>query len=181
MPPHARMSQTQQLLVRALIAWFWKQPYARPPVHWGTQLHDQFMLPHFVRRDFGEVLDDLNRGGYAFEIEWLAPHFEFRYPVLGRVNYLGIDLELRQATEPWYVLGEEPAAGAMSRDVDSSVERLQVLAAGLVGDRYVVAYNGRCVPLHATGTQGDWVAGVRYRACQPPSYLHPTIPVHSPL
>ncbi len=181
MPPHARMSLTQQLLVRALIAWFWKHPYTRPPVDWGTQLHDRFMLPHFIRRDFRDVLDDLNRAGYGFDLEWFAPHFEFRYPVLGRVNHEGIDLELRQATEPWYVLGEEPAAGAMSRYVDSSVERLQVSATGLSGDRYAVACNGRRVPLHATGTEAEWVAGVRYRAWQPPSCLHPTIPVHSPL
>jgi uncharacterized protein (DUF2126 family) len=181
MPPHARMSLTQQLLVRALIAWFWKQPHTRPPAAWGTQLHDQFMLPHFIRRDFADVLDDLNRAGYAFEPEWFAPHFEFRYPVFGRVNYLGIDLELRQATEPWYVLGEEPAAGATARYVDSSVERLQVLLNGLFGERHMVTCNGRRVPLHATGKQGEWVAGVRYRAWQPPSCLHPTIPVHSPL
>jgi len=181
MPPHARMSLTQQLLVRALIAWFWKEPYRRRPAAWGTQLHDHFMLPHFIRRDFADVLDDLNRAGYSFENEWFAPHVEFRYPVLGRVNYLGVDVELRQATEPWYVLGEEPAAGATARYVDSSVERLQVFVSGLFGDRHVVSCNGRRVPLHATGTQGEWVAGVRYRAWQPPSCLHPTIPVHSPL
>jgi uncharacterized protein (DUF2126 family)/transglutaminase-like putative cysteine protease len=181
MPPHARMSLTQQLLVRALIAWFWKEAYTRRPALWGTQLHDQFMLPHFIRRDFVDVLDDLQRAGYGFELGWFAPHFEFRYPVLGRVNYVGIDLELRQATEPWYVLGEEPAAGATARFVDSSVERLQVTANGLSGGRYAVACNGRRVPLHATGVQGEWVAGVRYRAWQPPSCLHPTIPVHSPL
>jgi uncharacterized protein (DUF2126 family)/transglutaminase-like putative cysteine protease len=181
MPPHARMSLTQQLLVRALVAWFWARPFARRPVAWGTQLHDQFMLPHCVRRDFADVLSDLAGGGYDFEAEWFAPHFEFRYPVLGRVNYAGIDVELRQATEPWYVLGEEPGGGGTARYVDSSVERLQVLVNGLFGDRYLLACNGRRIPLHATGTQGEWVAGVRYRAWQPPSCLHPTVPVHSPL
>jgi uncharacterized protein (DUF2126 family) len=181
MPPHARMSLTQQLLVRALIAWFWREPYMRPAIAWGTELHDQFMLPHFIQRNFADVLYDLNRAGYSFEAEWFAPHFEFRYPVLGRVNYAGIDIELRQATEPWYVLGEQPAAGGATRYVDSSVERLQVLVNGLFGDRYVAACNGRRLPLYATGKQGEWVAGVRYRAWQPPSCLHPTIPVHSPL
>ncbi|MBF6560240.1 MAG: transglutaminase family protein [Candidatus Binataceae bacterium] len=181
MPPHSRMSLTQQLLVRALVAWFWREPYERPPIEWGTQLHDQFMLPHFVARDFHEVLGDLNRAGYPFETQWFAPHFEFRYPVCGRAHHAGIDLEIRQAAEPWYVLGEEPGATATARYVDSSVERVQVKATGMTTDRYVVTCNGRRVPLHFTGTHGTWVAGVRYRAWQPPSCLHPTIPVHAPL
>jgi uncharacterized protein (DUF2126 family) len=181
MPPHARMSLTQQLLVRALIAWFWKEPYARKPVHWGTRLHDQFMLPHFASRDFREVLDDLRRAGYAFEADWFAPHFEFRYPVLGRARHAGIELEIRQATEPWYVLGEEGSGGGTTRYVDSSVERVQAKVDGLTGDRYLVACSGRRLPLHSTGQQDQWVAGVRYRAWQPPSCLHPTIPVHTPL
>ena len=181
MPPHARMSLTQQLLVRALITWFWKTPYRHPPIDWGTELHDQFMLPHFIDRDFREVIGELYSAGYPFEADWFAAHFEFRYPVAGRVTHAGINLELRTATEPWYVLGEEPAGGGTSRFVDSSVERLQVKVTGLTGDRYVVACNGRRLPLHFTGTQGEWVAGVRYRAWQPPSCLHPTIPVHTPL
>ena len=181
MPPHARMSLTQQLLVRGLIAWFWNQPYTQSPIHWGTRLHDQFMLPHFVGQDFRDVLRDLNSAGYEFEAEWFAPHFEFRYPVFGHAHHAGIDIEVRQATEPWYVLGEESTAGGTSRYVDSSVERLQIKAEGLVEGRYIIACNGRRMPLHSTGKQGEWVAGVRYRAWQPASCLHPTIPVHTPL
>jgi uncharacterized protein (DUF2126 family) len=181
MPPHARMGLTQQLLVRALVAWFWKQPYMQMPVPWGTRLHDQFMLPFFAARDFREVLSDLRGAGFGFEAAWFAPHFEFRYPVFGRARHAGMEIEIRQATEPWYVLGEEGAAGTTARYVDSSVERVQVRVDGLTGNRHAIACNGRRVPLHATGKQGEWVAGVRYRAWQPPSCLHPTIPVHVPL
>jgi uncharacterized protein (DUF2126 family) len=181
MPPHPRMSLTQQLLVRAFVAWFWREPYLHEPIDWGTQLHDRFMLPYFVSADFREVLDDLRRAGYPFEPEWFAPHFEFRYPLYGRVNYASVDIELRQAIEPWYVLGEEPAGGATARFVDSSVERLQVKVDSLTSDRYLIACNGRRIPLQPTSIRGQWVAGVRYRAWQPPSCLHPTIPVHTPL
>jgi uncharacterized protein (DUF2126 family) len=175
MPPHARMSLTQQLLVRALIAWFWRQPYLKDPIQWGTRLHDLFMLPHFSGLDFAEVVDDLKRAGYPFESDWFAPHFEFRYPVLGHVTHAGVSLEIRQAIEPWYVLGEEQAAGGTTRFVDSSVERLQVKVGGPTNNRYVVTCNGRRLPLH------EGIAGVRFRAWQPPSCLHPTIPVHTPL
>ena len=181
MPPHARMSLTQQLLVRALIAWFWKEPYTEAPIAWGTQLHDRFMLPHFTSRDFEDVLEDLRRAGYAFDAEWFAPHFEFRYPALGRAHHAGIDIEIRQATEPWYVLGEEGAPGGTARYVDSSVERVQVKVEGLTSSRFAVTCNGRRLPLAFTGRQGEHVAGVRYRAWQPASCLHPTIPVHAPL
>jgi uncharacterized protein (DUF2126 family) len=181
MPPHARMSLTQQLLVRALITRFWNEPYTERPIHWGTRLHDEFMLPHFVAQDFRDVLRDLTRAGYEFETEWFAPHFEFRYPVFGHAHHAGIDIEVRQATEPWYVLGEEGSPGGTSRYVDSSVDRLQIKTEGLVEGRYVIACNGRRLPLHSTGKQGEWVAGVRYRAWQPASCLHPTIPVHTPL
>ncbi len=181
MPPHARMSLMQQLLIRALVARFWKKPYTARPVHWDTQLHDRFMLPHFLHHDFEDVLDELRDGGYAFESAWFAPHFEFRFPVMGVVNHDGIEIELRQAAEPWYVLGEEPAGGGATRFVDSSVERLQVRARGLVKDRYVITCQGRRVPLHSTGVQGEFVAGVRYRAWRPASCLHPTVPVHTPL
>jgi uncharacterized protein (DUF2126 family) len=181
MPPHARMSLTQQLLLRALVARFWNQPYREKLVHWGTMLHDRFLLPHFVQHDFRAVIEDLAQSGYPFDAAWFAPHFEFRFPRLGCVTLEGIELELRQAIEPWYVLGEEPAGGAMSRYVDSSVERLQVRLRGLTNTRHQLACNGRPVPLHPTGVEGEYVAGIRYRAWQPPSCLHPTIPIHTPL
>ncbi|MBL0157475.1 MAG: transglutaminase family protein [Bryobacterales bacterium] len=181
MPPHARMSLTQQLLVRALVAWFWRQPFAEKPIRWGTRLHDMFLLPHFVERDLGRVISDLQKAGYAMETNWFSTHMEFRFPVYGRVCYDGMQIELRQAIEPWYVLGEEPGAGGTTRFVDSSVERLQVKVQGLISERYQVTCNGRRLPLLPTGTQGEFVCGVRYRAWQPPRCLHPTIPPHAPL
>ena len=181
MPPHARMSLVQQLLLRALIARFWKTPYRPKLARWGTELHDRFMLPHFIEQDFDDLLYEMNQAGYPLQKEWFAPHREFRFPLLGSVAYRGIQLELRQAIEPWHVLGEEVTAGGTARYVDSSVERVQVLVRGLTDTRHVVTCNGRRVPLHPTGTVGEFVAGVRYRAWQPPSCLHPTIPVHAPL
>ncbi len=181
MPPHARMSVVQQLLIRALIARFWDDPYHARLARWGTELHDRFMLPHFVRQDFHDVLDEMNHKGIPLEPEWFTPHFEFKFPRFGEVNYRDVTLELRQAIEPWHVMGEESMTGGTVRYVDSSVERLQVKAQGMTDGRHVVTCNGRRVPLHPTGTNGEFVAGVRYRAWQPPSCLHPTIPVHSPL
>ncbi|MEI7429985.1 MAG: transglutaminase family protein [Betaproteobacteria bacterium] len=185
MPPHAEMSLLQMLLLRALVARFWKEPYrgqaGRPLVRWGTELHDRFMLPHFVAQDMRDVVLDLQRAGYAFEFEWFAPFVEFRFPRFGTVVYHGVEIELRQAIEPWHVLGEEVAAGATARYVDSSLERMQVTVRNMNDSRHVVTCNGRPLPLTATGTRGEYVAGVRYRAWNPPSGLHPTIGVQAPL
>lgn len=181
MPPHYRMSLTQQLLLRALIARFWREPYRVPMVTWNTSLHDRFMLPYFLWQDFEDVIEDLRQHGYPFEADWFAAHHEFRFPQVGEFTQRTVQVQLRQAMEPWYVLGEEPAFGSVSRYVDSSVERMQVLVRGMTDPRYVVTCNGRRVPLHPTGTEGEYVAGIRYRAWQPPSCLHPTIPVDEPL
>ncbi len=181
MPPDSKMSCAAQLLVRGLLAWFWREPYQREIVRWGTTLLDRFMLPEFLVSDFYDVLDDLGRAGFAFDRRWFEPHIEFHFPLLGRVAVSGLELELRQALEPWHVLGEQHAQAGTVRYVDSSVERVQVKVSNMTDPRHVVACNGRRVPLHPTGTSGEYVAGVRYRAWQPPTALHPTIGVHAPL
>ena len=171
MPPHARMSLAQHLVLRG----------KNDLVRWGTDIHDRWMLPHFCETDFRDVIGDLRDTGYPFEFDWFAPHFEFRFPRIGDLEQRDLQIELRTALEPWHVLGEEPAGGGTVRYVDSSLERLQVKANGLVGDRFAITVNGHRVPLQPTGTNGEGVAGVRYRAWQPTVCLQPTIPSHAPL
>lgn len=181
MPPHARMSVVQQLLLRALVARFWREPYRAPATRWGTELHDRWLLPTFVWMDMQDVLSEMRMEGYAFDSAWFAPHFEFRFPIAGEVQALGMELTLRNALEPWHVMGEEGAAGGTVRYVDSSLERIEAKVTGMNESRYVITVNGRALPMQSTGTAGEFVAGVRYRAWQAPSALHPTIPVHAPL
>jgi len=185
MPPHARMSCVQQLLLRALVAWFWREPYAGRGAtrltRWDTELHDRFLLPSFVKMDFDDLLAELAHVGLHFDAQWFAPHFEFRFPLIGELATQSLKLTLRSALEPWHVMGEEGAAGTTVRYVDSSLERLELKASGLNGNRYVITVNGRALPLQPTGRVGEFVCGVRYRAWAPPTALHPTIGVHVPL
>jgi uncharacterized protein (DUF2126 family) len=182
MAPHVRMSLIEMLLIRALVSMFWEQPFEGRLVRWGADLHDRFMLPYFVWRDFSDVLATLRRSGYHFEEKWFASQLEFRFPKIGSIVAEGVELELRHALEPWNVLAEETVSGRTVRSVDSSLERMQIKLSGFIADsRYVVACNGRRVPLRATGAPGDAIAGVRYRARRLSTTLHPSIPVHAPL
>ncbi len=185
MPPHAQMSLAQQLLIRALLAWFWREPYRGHGktrlTRWGTGLHDRFMLPSFVKMDFDDVMAELRAAGFAFDDAWFTPHLEFRFPLIGELNTQGIGLSIRTALEPWHVMGEEGAPGGTARYVDSSLERLEVKVTGLNDNRHVITANGQALPLQPTGRIGEYVCGVRYRAWQPPSALHPTIGVHAPV
>jgi uncharacterized protein (DUF2126 family) len=181
MPPHARMSIAQQLLLRALVSRFWQAPGHPKLTRWGTTLHDRFLLPRFVRMDFEDVLQDLREFGYDFEMAWFEPHFEFRFPLIGEHHLRGVSLSLRTALEPWHVMGEEGSAGGTVRYVDSSLERVELRVQGLNHERHALTVNGRLLPMQPTGTAGEYVAGVRYKAWNPPSALHPSIGVHAPL
>ncbi len=181
MPPHYRMSMVQMLLIRSLLSWFWKTPYNHKLVRWGTALHDKFLLPHYCYKDMTEIVNDLRGAGYEFDISWFDPFFSFRFPFLGELQVDDIHIELKMGIEPWHVLGEEMSSSGTARFVDSSLERLQVKISGLTDSRYHLLCNGFRIPLKNTGVQGEYVAGIRFRAWQPPSALHPTLGVDTPL
>ncbi|XPV68663.1 MAG: DUF2126 domain-containing protein [Halarcobacter sp.] len=181
MPPHSQMALLQMLLVRALVSSFWKNPYKHKLVRWGTRLHDEFLLEHYVKQDIKEVVDFLNENGYEFKLDWFDPFFEFRFPLYGMTTIDKMNVEIRAAIEPWNVLGEESSSQGTARYVDSSVERLQIKIENFNEDRYTLACNGVQIPLSKTPIEGVYVSGVRYKAWQPWSSLHPTIGVDTPL
>ena len=181
MPPHSQMALLQMLLVRALVSCFWKKPYKHDLVRWGTRLHDKFLLEHYVKEDLRSVVQYLNDEGYEFKLDWFDPFFEFRFPLYGMTMIEGMPVEIRSAIEPWHVLGEESSSQGTARYVDSSVERLQIKIENFNEERYIVTCNGVQVPLSKTDVEGEFVSGVRYKAWQPWSALHPTIKVDTPL
>jgi uncharacterized protein (DUF2126 family) len=182
MPPNARMSLAQSLLIRALVVMLWERPYyPRRLRRWGTDLHDRMLMPHFIWEDLLDVLAELEAAGLPLQAEWFRAHYEFRFPFYGSFSYRDTEVELRQALEPWHVTGEEGVAGGTVRYVDSSLERIEVRVQGLQNDRYILTCNRQRIPLRPTGRSGEYVAAVRFRAWQPPAALHPTIPVDVPL
>ncbi|MDB2439840.1 transglutaminase family protein, partial [Hellea sp.] len=181
MPPHPQMALLQSLLIRACLAMFWTKPYKSNLIRWGTQLHDKFMLPYFVKQDLSDVLRTLANAGFKFDEDWFTPFFAFRFPECGRVQIGDISLQLRSALEPWPVMGEEPAGGGVSRSVDTTVERLELKVQNLTEGRYQITCNGRHVPLHKTLDEANLVAGIRFKAWAQPSSLHPKMKIDAPL
>jgi uncharacterized protein (DUF2126 family)/transglutaminase-like putative cysteine protease len=181
MPPHAEMSAAQVLLMRSAVAAFWDKPYERRMIRWGTRLHDEFLLPHYNVADFKDALAELETMGFPLDPEWFAPHIEFRFPQVGETTVRDMHIELRHALEPWHVLGEEQITGGTARYVDSSAERLQAKVSGWIDERYVLSCNGAALPLQQTEIAGEYVAGVKFKAWNPYSALHPTIHAQVPL
>ncbi|MEL6110467.1 MAG: transglutaminase family protein, partial [Planctomycetota bacterium] len=181
MPPHPQMNLAQQLLVRAITAAFWRTPYKNPLTRWGTALYDRFLLPHFAWQSLLGVLNELAQRGIELDREWYVPQFEFRFPKIGDFFVQDLRMELRSAIEPWYLMGEEPSSGGTARFVDSSLEKLQVRIDGYDPRRHALLCNGHRIPMHATDIADSRVAGIKYRAWQPPRCLHPTIGVNVPL
>ena len=181
MPPNKQMCIVQLLLIRSLVAWFWQKPYKHKLIRWGTELYDKFMLPHYVQQDIAQVINELNEAGYPFQLQWLEPFFEFRFPLYGKVVVNDMELQLRFGIEPWHVLGEEATSGGTARFVDSSVERVEVKVNNFNPARFAVTCHGIPIPIRETNVRGEYVAGVRYRAWSPPSALHPTLGADVPL
>ena len=181
MPPDERMCIVQLLLVRTLFAWFWNKPYDNKLIRWGTELHDKFMLHHYVKEDLLDICDQLNKDGYFFDADWLEPFFEFRFPLIGTIQQKGISLSLTTGIEPWHVLGEEMSNSGTARFVDSSIERIEVKVTGINEERYAILCNQQRIPLRSTETNEEFVSGIRYKAWAPPSALHPVLPVDVPL
>jgi uncharacterized protein (DUF2126 family) len=181
MPPHFRMATAQMALMRALVAAFAEEPYRGDLVRWGQALHDRFLLPYWMWRDFEDVLSLLESRGLALPAAAYRPFVELRCPVAGSLQAGDVLLEVRNALEPWPVLGEQMTATGTSRFVDSSMERIEVRVEGLVPERHLILVNGHELPLRPTPTTGEHVGGVRFRAWAPPQSLQAHLGIHHPI
>lgn len=181
MPPNPRMAAAQMLFARTLIAALAEGPYHGKMVRWGQTLHDRFLLPYWMWRDFCDVLEFLHLRGYELEETHFRPFLDLRCPIVGRIEIEGVELQVRNAIEPWHVLGEEATAFGTSRYVDSSMERIEIMVDGFIDERHAVLVNGHSLPLRTTGEAHRHVGGVRFRAWAPPHSLHPHIGIHHPI
>ncbi|MEZ4266859.1 MAG: transglutaminase family protein [Myxococcota bacterium] len=181
MPPHPRMATAQAALARTLIAAFSRTPYRAPLVRWGQALHDRFLLPYYLWRDFQDVLDWLEAEGVPLPADAYLPFVDLRCPLVGRLHAGDVTVEVRNALEPWPVLGEQTTGAATSRYVDSSMERVELRVQGLTPERHAIVVAGLEVPLRPTETAGELVGGVRFRAWAPPYSLQPHLGIHHPL
>ncbi|WP_224371014.1 transglutaminase family protein [Hyalangium versicolor] len=181
MPPHARMVTAQAILVRSLFAAFAQKPYQGKLARFGPSLHDKYLLPYYLGRDLEDVLGHLASQGISLPLEGYTPFLELRCPLAGRAQMGDVVIEVRNALEPWHVLGEELTAGGTSRYVDSSMERIEVRVSGLVPERHLLLVNGHALPLTPTAKANEWVAGVRFRAWAPPHSLHAHLGIHHPI
>jgi uncharacterized protein (DUF2126 family) len=181
MPPHVRMAAAQMILLRNLIAAFAAEPYDHPLARHGQTLHDRFLLPYWMWRDFEDILAFLESSGLPLPADAYRPFVDLRCPLVGNLDAGDVRLEVRNAIEPWHVLGEELGTSGTSRYVDSSMERIEIIADGLLPERHRVLVNGRALPLVATGKAGQYVGGVRFRAWAPPHSMHAHLGIHHPL
>lgn len=181
MPPHPRMATAQMILLRTLVAALMETPYHGELVRWGHTLHDRFLLPYWMWKDFEDILEFLNLRGFALQKEHYRPFLDLRCPVVGRMTVSGVELQVRNAIEPWHVLGEEATGAGTSRYVDSSMERIEIMVDGYIAERHAILVNGHVLPLRATGESHRLVGGVRFRAWAPPHSLHPHIGIHHPI
>ncbi|MDX2088117.1 MAG: transglutaminase family protein [Kofleriaceae bacterium] len=181
MPPHPRMLAAQAILVRSLLAAFAVAPYQHALVRWGGELHDRFLLPYWLWRDLEDVLAHLAGHGVNLPADAFRPFVDLRCPLVGTLDVGGGVVEIRNAIEPWHVLGEEVTQTGTSRYVDSSMERLELRTLGLDPERYVVAVNGVVAPLRTAAGRDVRVGGVRFRAWCPPHALQPHLGIHHPV
>ena len=176
MAPHAGLAALQSLLLRAIVLRLAEHPESGAPVPRGTALHDRFLLPEVLQRDFDAVLAELAECGVSLDARWFAPWVTWMFPQLADLHAGPVRLRLQPALEPWPVLAEESTGRGSFRFIDPANARFQVHLSGLTPGRHVLLCNGHRVPLQETGRAGEAVAGIRCKMADPPATLYPGVP-----